>query len=600
MSSSTRDRYRAVIPATPRYLRAWILIALIGAIASLLVWRLWQLQVLGGAHFDLLARRQQMRSWQIPACRGGIYDARGEQLAVSLERWDLYADPDYMSEKLRATIALSEYLELDRAALRAHFSATSNGRLLMRGLDVAQKEHIEELALDGIYLRRNYRRAYPQGSLAANVLGFLSHDGTGGAGIESRFESHLCGVPGRRVWRVDARGRRLFCDADEALYEAPRPGQHLFLTIDARLQKKAEELLARAIAHHAASSGAVIAIRPGTGDILAMASWPTFDLITARDGGIEDLALTRNQAIQIVYESGSTMKPLVAGAAVAEGLAAWDERIFCENGRWTYRHGRAARTIHDHSFHHGGHQWLTVAEGVAKSDNVLMAKLGVRLGPERLHRWVQHFGFGSETGIDLAGESPGVVHPLNKWTPTGACMSVPIGHEFSVTPLQMALVHAAIANQGQWNPPRLVERIVSGFDTGTLHEIAVESRFPARRIFPAKDALRIQDAMRLVMEEGTGQRLQLDGYSSAGKTGTTEKIIDGRYSKDRHIGSFVGWAPATRSHPAELLVLAVIDDPRKNGHYGSQTGGPVVQELLQYGLEEVLVLPPDVPRAELH
>jgi cell division protein FtsI (penicillin-binding protein 3) len=323
-----------------------------------------------------------------------------------------------------------------------------------------------------------------------------------------------------------------------------------------------------------------------------MASWPTFDLITARDEGIEDLDLTRNQAIQIVYESGSTVKPLIAGAAVSEGIARWDEKVFCENGQWTYRNGRAARTIHDHSFKHGGHQWLTVAEGVAKSDNILMAKLGVRLGPQKLHEWITHFGFGQETGIDLAGESAGVVHPLAKWTPTGACMSVPIGHEFSVTPLQMAMAHAAVANRGTWNPPRLVDRVFTiDPESGRVRDLSVPPLRPARRIFSEHDALEVQDAMCLVMEEGTGVKSQLDGYSSAGKTGTTEKLIDGRYADDRHIGSFIAWAPAERSRPAELLVLCVIDDPRRNGHYGSQTAAPVAAKLLQYGLEEVLQVP---------
>ncbi|MFW5844812.1 MAG: peptidoglycan D,D-transpeptidase FtsI family protein [Planctomycetota bacterium] len=585
---------RAAIPAPAQPGRTWLVISAFALVAGLVVWRLYDLQVRQAGTYMHLAERQETRTWSLPAARGSIRDIRGRELAASRERWNLFADPDYMDDKLGATIALSRLLDLPRAELRQHFDSGSNGRLLARGLTRAQMEAVAELDLAGVYTRLHYQRDYPQGSVAASVIGFLRADGSGAGGIESRFDANLTGVPGRRLVRVDAHGRPLLTGVDGEVMEVPRPGQHVQLTIDADLQARAEELLGTAIAHHQARAGAVIAIRPETGAIAAMASWPTFDLLQARNEGLDDIGPTRNQAIQIVYESGSTMKPLVAGAAVAEGLASWEERVFCENGRWTYRHGRAARTIRDHSFKHGGHQWLTVAEGVAKSDNVLMAKLGIRLGPERLFRWVRHFGFGQKTGIDLAGESAGVVHPLRLWTPTGACMSVPIGHEFSVTPLQMALMHAAVANRGLWNPPRLVDRIFTlDPSSGRIRDLDVPPMQQPRRIFASRDALAIQDAMRLVMEEGTGRRAQLDGYSSAGKTGTTEKLIDGRYADDRHIGSFVAWAPASRSHRAELLVLCVIDDPQRNGHYGSQTAAPVVQELLQYGLDEVYRVPPD-------
>jgi cell division protein FtsI (penicillin-binding protein 3) len=591
----------ALVPIAPSHVRAWLILLVFTSIASLLIWRLDRLMRIDTAFYQHLATRQQMRTWRIPAARGSIFDRDGQPLAMSEQRWSLFADPDYMDEKLTATIALSDLLGLSRQELRKHFTSGSNGRLLARGLTEAQKTAVAELDLAGIYTRPHYLRTYPQGSVAANVLGFLRRDDVGGAGLESRFEVHLAGNPGKRIYRVDARGRKLANEVDERQYEPPLPGQHIQLTLDSRLQQRAEARLAEAIKHHQASTGAVVALRPATGEILALASWPSFDLVQARDNGVDSLAKTRNQAIQIVYESGSTMKPLVAGATVAEGLAGWDERVFCENGAWTYRHGRAARTIHDHSYKHGGHQWLTVAEGVAKSDNVLMAKLGVRMGPERLYAWTKRLGFGEPTGIDLPGESSGVVFPLSRWTWTGACMSVPIGHEFSVTPLQMALAHAAVANAGVWNAPSIINRIFSIDPRTSNHvDITVPPVSSPRRIYRRDDASRIQAAMRLVMEEGTGSRLQLDGYSSAGKTGTTEKLIGGRYSSDRHIGSFVGWAPAVEIGSAELLILALIDDPQENGHYGSQTAGPVVRDLLQYGLADVLrvpfdQLPEDVP-----
>ena len=240
--------------------------------------------------------------------------------------------------------------------------------------------------------------------------------------------------------------------------------------------------------------------------------------------------------------------------------------------------------------------------GVAKSDNILQAKIGLQLGPERLYEWTRAFGFGARTGYDLGGEDSGIIRPKDKWDLINSCMSIPMGHELAVTPLQMVMAHAAVANRGLYHPPRLVKRIVRrDAGTGLVQELPVPNRGESRRILSAPAALGIQSAMNKTMTEGTGTRVQLDGYSSAGKTGTTEKLItittaSGRtkkvYSDRNHIGSFVCWAPAEEGRQAALVALVVIDDPQENGHYGSQTAAPVVQDVLQFGLEYL-----NVPRS---
>ena len=276
---------------------------------------------------------------------------------------------------------------------------------------------------------------------------------------------------------------------------------------------------------------------------------------------------------------------------MADGLANWQEEIYCERGRWRFK----GRTIHDHSLKKGGHKELTVQEIISKSDNIGMAKLGLRLGPERLYDWIRMLGFGQRSGILLPGEEVGIVRPKSRWNLRDSCLSVPMGHELAVTPLQMACAHAAVANGGMWRPPQIVKDVFT-LDpaSGERKHLGIDRGVDPRRVFSPLDALKIQEAMNLTMTAGTGKRLQLNGYTSAGKTGTTEKLINGRYAKDRHIGSFVCWAPASVERPAEFLALAVVDDPTENGHYGSQTGGPIVQDILQFALEYYRV-PTDRP-----
>jgi cell division protein FtsI (penicillin-binding protein 3) len=326
-----------------------------------------------------------------------------------------------MNDKLRATVELAAITGQDRKELRVHFQARTNGRLVAKDLDESQAEAVQALDLAGVHLRRSFKRRHPSGSLAPHVVGFVLADGRGGAGIEGRFEDLLSGSPGHERIMVDALGRPLMTFDTE--YQAPVSGANVQLTIDAAVQREVETALAEAIEKHAPTSAAAIVIRPATGEVLAMASWPTFSV---DDFSGADPSAFRNNVLAFVYESGSTMKPLIAGAAVADGQVRWDEKVFCENGRWTYRAGRARRTITDHSLKYGGHQWLTVSEGVAKSDNVLMAKLGIEMGPERLYEWVRHLGFGTVTGIDLAGENVGIMLPRHQWNHIGSCMSVPM------------------------------------------------------------------------------------------------------------------------------------------------------------------------------
>jgi cell division protein FtsI (penicillin-binding protein 3) len=545
------------------------------------------LQIDMGPELAAMADKQSRRVWELPAARGSIIDAQGTPLVESLGTWTVTCDPRYMDDRLGATVRLSEVLGLPRDHFREQFEHGRNGRLLAKGLDDATADKVRALKLAGVYVRRAFTRTYHHDRLAAHVLGFVQADGNGGGGLEQQFNGILRGEPGRETLKVDALGHAVLTGLD---CKEAKAGSHIQLAIDLAVQRSLQVHLMAAVEKHAPLSACGLVVRPTTGEIVALASWPDFMPQTRE--GLEGAAL-RNNPLTYVYEPGSTIKPLIAGAAVAERLARFEERINCEQGAWTYREGRGVRTIHEKS---GGNGVLTVNMGIAKSDNIMMAKLGIRLGPERLKAWVSNLRFGSRTGICLPGEEVGIV-PRGNWSNINEGMSVPMGHNLSVTPIQLALAHAAVANGGEWLPPRLVKRIWGRDATGREVELALPPLDPPRRMYEPADAAAIQAAMTYTMTEGTGKRVALEGYISAGKTGTAEKIVNGRYSNDHNVGSFVCWAPAGPGQRPELLALVIIDDPSRNGRFGSETAAPVVQKVLQEALAHLRV-PPTEPLDE--
>lgn len=576
----------------PRIWRAALLLAVFACLFGVLGFRLHALQVTQREHLVSLGERQRIRSYVLPASRGGIYDVTGAPIAVSRTAWTLRADPTRMDDRLRATVELARVIPgLDRDELRRHFESGRDGRTLIRGLNDEQAAAVRALKLKHVALERESERMWPGGAIAAHVVGFVNADGRGGAGIEQAIDQSLAGTPGRETMQVDALGKPVLDGSGETV--AAANGANLQLTIDVPVQLELEGALAEAAAKHRPLGAAGLVVRPATGEIVAMASWPAFDP-RVREGLTPEAM--QNRAVQMVYEPGSTLKPLVAGAAAAEGLARWEERIFCEHGRWTNRVGRASRTITDHSVTHGGHGELTVIEGIALSDNILMAKLGQRLGPERLYDWIVRLNFGRRLGICLPGEGAGIVNPRSRWNLLGACMSVPMGHEIAVTPLQLAMAHAAVANRGTWLPPLLAKRMWQD-DPGGPRDLPLPHIGSPVRVFAEADAAQIEMAMTHTMTKGTGRKADLDGYVAAGKTGTTMKLVDGRYSDQAHVGSFVCWAPAQPGAPVadKLLCLIAVDQPSENGHYGSEVAAPYVQRVLQFALERARVPKIDKP-----
>jgi cell division protein FtsI (penicillin-binding protein 3) len=575
--SATADSH---VPITAQPWRTVLTMLVFAGLFAYVAFRLQILQIDEACRLAQMGEKQRTRTWTIQAPRGSIYDADGVPLAVSDGTWTITADPVYMDDRLRATVELSRILDLPREDLRKEFELPKNGRTIARGINDEQANQAKALKLAGVYVRREYSRRYPEGTIAPHSLGFVMRDGKGGAGIEQVLDEHLAGTSGKESYSVDALGKPSLTDAVSV---AAQPGAHVQLTINAAIQRILEEELLVQVNKCKPLSAAGLVIRPSTGEVVAMASWPTFD---PSDLSKLQVSALRNNLLTFPYEPGSTMKPLFIGAAVSDRLTTFDERIDCEHGAWTYRGDRTPRTMHEKT---GGHGILSVTEGIALSDNILMAKLGVRMEPERVREWMHLFGFGRKVGFVLPGEEPGLL-PLSKtWTRRNEGMSLPIGHGFTVTPLQLAMVHAAVANGGIWLPPKLVKRVWTLTDGDRERDLPLPAMQDPRRIYSPEVAAALQQAMTHTLTEGTAKNDQLDGYTAAGKTGTAEKVVNGRYSNGDNIGSFVCWAPAEPQVRAELLCLVVVDDPAVGKGFGSVVAAPVVQQVLQKSLEYLRV-----------
>lgn len=545
--------------------------------------RLVYLQV--SKHDKLVARahQQQQEAIQTSPTRGSVLDRQERELARTIDTTSVFIAPDEFKKDKKDTEAqiinaiactadsLSSLLGLDKKTVFNQISEARNSdrRFLWIARRIApdKAQVLESLDLAGVHTRKEPKRFYPNGSLAANVLGFVGLDGNGLAGIEQVYNEKITGEPGKLFLEKDSLGR-----AYESTEIPGRPGQTVILTIDQSIQYQAELALTSAIEQSGAKAGTAIVLDPRTGDVLALANAPTFD---PNDVGAASPAARNNWALQNIYEPGSTFKIVAFSAAIEKGLAKPDDHIDCQMGSITV----AKRLIHDH--HRFGS--LTIADALAKSSNVAAIKLGLRVGDPTMYDYITRFGFGSRTGIELPGETAGVVHPLKRWQPS-SIGSIAIGQEVGVTPLQMAAAFGALANDGVWIAPHLIRDIRSA-SGGATYRPAPEQR----RVVSRATATALRGMLEGVTLNGTAKKAQLDGYTAAGKTGTAQKI-DARtktYSKTKFVASFVGFAPV--NNPA-VVIIVVIDEPGGSYH-GGEVAAPVFRQIAEQILPDMGVIP---------
>lgn len=533
---------------------------LLGCWILSIVGRLYQLQVIEYVKWVSVAEKQQQRTVLVPAKRGAIYDRRGRPLALSLRAYTVYASPGEVSNASTESALLAPVLGVNASELEDRLRHATHAFLIKRQISKDLAERVRNLNLRGIGVQNDIKRSYPNKRLAAGVLGYVGSDDQGLAGLESGLNSLVQGTPFRMMLNVDGR------DHSFRSTGSAQPGADVMLTLDENIQQIAENALAEAVEAHHAAGGTVIVEDPSTGQILAMASEPTFDPNDYRASMPDEL---RNQAIQWVYEPGSMFKLVTYSAALEEGLTSPDEMIDCQNGSITLD----GHVIHDDE----RFGVMTVEQALAHSSDVAAIKIGLRLGPERLYHYIRQYGFGSRTGIQLPGEEQGLLEPPQRWSGI-SIGAISMGQEVGVTALQVLSAYSAIANGGVEMLPRI------------LRNPRADSVRQPKKVVSPRTAEMMRQMLTAVVEEGTGKGAQLAGYSAAGKTGTAQKVVNGVYSHSKYVSSFVGFAPVER--PA-IAALVSIDSPQ-GAYYGAEVAAPVFKQIAEQTLT-YLGVPKDRP-----
>jgi cell division protein FtsI (penicillin-binding protein 3) len=541
------------------YLLAGILVLWAGAIGLRLVY----LQIFRYGDFEQRAQRQQQRTTEVAAKRGIIYDRAGRELAMSVSVDSVFAVPADIPD-LAGTISLvARITKADPRELLAKCQSARTFCWVARKADADTADRIRAMNLRGIYFQKESKRFYPKRELAAQVLGYVGMDDEGLSGIERADDDDLRGKPGRMMISVDAR-RKWFGSVEKQ----PDPGENVVLTIDEKIQYIAERELETAMQQTHAESGTVVVENPKTGEILALANRPTFNPNLAREITPQKL---KDHAVSDVYEPGSTFKLVTIAAALEEKLTRPDEVFDCQMGSIVIN-GMRIRDSKPHGL-------LSVAGILAESSDVGAIKIALRLGEERFYKYIHAFGFGQQTGIEVPGETRGLTKPLNRWSKV-SIGAISMGQEIGVTPLQLVAMVSTIASDGVWVAPRIVAGTTE--PQGAPQMVAFH---PAvrRRVISPMTAAQMKQMMQGVVLHGTGKKAILEGYSSAGKTGTAQKVDPAThtYSHTKYVGSFAGFAPV--NDPA--ITVAVILDSAVGLHQGGQVSAPVFQRVAQQVLE---------------
>lgn len=560
--------------------RLLLLAAFLTAWAIVVVGRLVQVQLVRHSEYMTKAIRQQERTLTLNPVRGSIVDSRGRILAESVSAESIYADPQSVPDRKATAKALAAVPGMSMSAREIEQKLGSDAGFvwIARQLPMSVSARAKALKLPGVYFLDEHRRSYPRGELAANVIGYVGLDGEGLAGIEHSFDSWVRGRPGKVTILQDARRGAYLVGAEGA--NRPIDGKNVALTIDSVIQFITERALARQVEKYHAAAGSAIVMDPRDGSVLAMASLPTFDPNHFADFPPVDW---RNRNIQDMYEPGSTFKIVTASAALEEGLVTPSQVIDCGNG--AIQIGNFA--IHEH----GGTRYgmMPFEDVIVHSSNVGTIRVGLSLGPTRFYDYIRRFGFGQRTGIQLPGETAGLVRRTDKWSElSNASMS--IGQEVGVTPLQIATAFATVANGGVRIEPHIVDHI-----TDARGNVVYRPQPPAPvRVVSEKSAAVLNEILKAVVARGTGVHAALAEHIVAGKTGTAQVAGRGGYYADKFVASFGGYVPADRPR---LVILVVVAEPR-GAQYGGTIAAPAFREIAQATLR-YLGVPPSIPSRTL-
>ena len=584
--------------ATPMKLaRFWFVCAFFLFWAGAITTRLFWLQIVRHGDYVERADKQQQRTFEVAPRRGILYDRNMRELAMTVQVDSIYAVPSEIDNKKSAAQTLAGMVHADSEdnltredQIERRLDEGKSFAWVARRVTPEISEKVRALNLKGIYFQKEFQRFYPDNQIAAQVLGYVGLDDNGLGGLEGKFDSKLHGVPGRMFTAMDARRRVLGSVAHE-----PEPGQNLQLTIDENIQYMAERALDHNMETTHADNGTIVVQDVHTGQILALAIRPAFNPNQFRH---TTPALLKNHAVSDVYEPGSVFKLVTYSSALDSNVAKPDDLVDCQGGQITL----AGRVIHDDKSDRGMGV-VTVATALAKSSDVAAVKLALKVGPDRFYQYIRNFGFGARTGIELPGETRGLLRPTSKWNGS-SIGSIAIGQEVGVTPVQLVTMVSAIANGGVYLPPHVL--MTGQLDANGQKAAALQVPAPfradeelpdllptgAHRVISTMAAAQMRKMMEGVVLYGTGKPAQLNGYSSGGKTGTAQKVdpVTHLYSKTMHIASFAGFAPV--NNPV-ISVAVVMDNPKGISYYGTTVSAPVFKEVAQQVLE-YLNVPHDI------
>jgi len=539
---------------------------------TLVAVRAYHLQVQRQEEWVKRAERQHQRVIPLTPQRGTIYDRNGEELALSIETDSIYVNPAEVDDPARVAGYLADALHLPKRDLRAKLNSKKNFLWIKRQVSPQESSLVRAMELPGVHFTKEHKRYYPNGELGAQVLGFTGLDPHGLEGLELKFDAQILGEGGFLVTERDNRGRGI--GAGDPLVNQGRYGASLHLTLDKHIQYIAEQELEAAVREQKAKAGTVVVLEPKTGKILAMASQPDFNPNAFASYRPKHF---RNRAVADAYEPGSTLKVFLVAAALNEKLVTPTKQIDCEKG--SYRVG--GKVIHDHH----PYDKLSVAEILKYSSNIGAAKIGKALEREKFYNYLTEFGFGEPSGIEVPGESRGLLRSPDEWFEIDLA-AISFGQGLMVTPLQLATAMGAIANGGYLMQPYLVEKVVDGYGQ------VVESRRPRvqQQVVSETAARQVAEMMIAATEKGgTGTLATVAGYEVAGKTGTAQKVdpVTGGYSVDKRLSSFVGFVPAD---DPQLVILVMIDEPQEKT-YGGLVAAPVFSKIAGKALTQLQVPP---------
>jgi cell division protein FtsI (penicillin-binding protein 3) len=560
--------------------------------------RLFWLQIVRHPEFVERAAKQQLRTFEVAPRRGVLYDRDGHELAATVLVDSFYAVPSEMDDKQAAARILSSVTHVDpeddrttEKAIAERLAVGKNFAWVARRVTPEVAERVRTLNIKGIYSQKEFERFYPDNEIAAQVLGYVGVDDNGLGGLEEKFDNQLHGAPGEMYTAMDARRKVLGSTEKE-----PEPGRNLVLTIDSNIQFMAERALDHAMQRTQALNGTVVVQDLHTGQILALAIRPTFDPNQFRH---TTPTLLRDHAVSDVYEPGSTFKLVTYATALDQHVTTPDDMIDCQGGQITI----FGRTIHDDKGDHFG--VIPVHEALEHSSDVAAVKLAMKVGADQFYNYIRAFGFGSRSGVELPGETRGLLRPVKRWQPS-SIGSVAIGQEIAVTPVQLVTMVSSIANGGMYLPPHILmpdapastdPNQTAAAPQVVAHPFKAGEELPgtlpagAHRVIATMTAAQMRKMMEGVVLFGTGKAAQLNGYSSGGKTGTAQKIDPAThtYSKTKHVASFAGFAPVNDP----VIAVAVVMDEPHGDYYGAAVSAPVFAEVAQQVLE-YLGVPHDV------